>query len=189
MHMTTLTESRMNIKHGAGSGWGWLVALGVGLIALGVLAFSDLATATTVTVYIVGVAMLIAAAVQIVALFFVRDWSGFGLAVLSAVAYGVAGVLTFTNPTLATKAFTLWLAFSLILSGGMRIWWSTQLRPLSGWAWVTISGIVSIIAGAVFFAGWPADSIYLLGMVLAVDLTFQGASAIGFGIAVKDVTK
>ncbi|HVO89923.1 MAG TPA: HdeD family acid-resistance protein [Casimicrobiaceae bacterium] len=177
------------MREDASSGWGWFVALGVGLIALGMLAFSNLAAATTVSVYMVGVAMLIGALVQIVAIFFVRDWPGFTLALVGALLYGAAGVFTIMDPTLAGKALTLWLAVSLIFSGGMRIWWSTRLQPLPGWAWVTLSGIVSIIAGVVFMAGWPADTVYLLGIVLAVDLTFQGASAIGFGIAVKQANR
>jgi uncharacterized membrane protein HdeD (DUF308 family) len=71
----------------------------------------------------------------------------------------------------------------------MRIWWSMVLRSLPGWGWSTASGIVSVVAGIVLIAGWPADTVWLLGMVLAVDLTFQGATAIGLGIALKDLTK
>lgn len=46
-----------------------------------------------------------------------------------------------------------------------------------------------MIAGIVFVAGWPTNSVWLLGMVLAVDLTFQGATAIGWGLALKEITK
>jgi uncharacterized membrane protein HdeD (DUF308 family) len=49
--------------------------------------------------------------------------------------------------------------------------------------------IVSVLAGIVFLLGWPADSAYLLGIVLAVDLTFQGAMAIAWGVALREITK
>ena len=49
--------------------------------------------------------------------------------------------------------------------------------------------MVTLLAGLAFVAGWPADTVYLLGMILAVDLTFQGAMAIGCGIALKQFAK
>jgi uncharacterized membrane protein HdeD (DUF308 family) len=47
------------------------------------------------------------------------------------------------------------------------------------------SGVVSVLAGVVFVLGWPVNSLWLLGMVLAIDLTFQGVCAIAFGLALK----
>jgi len=170
-----------------GSAWGWFIALGVVLIVLGALAFFNLPAATTVSVYAVGIFMLVGAGAQLGVAFLIR--SGLGILLLNALLYGAAGVLTIANPTLAEKTLTLLLGFALIFSGVMRIWWSLVLSSLPGWGWITASGIVSVIGGIVFIAGWPADTVWLLGMVLAVDLTFQGATAIGWGFALKQVTK
>jgi uncharacterized membrane protein HdeD (DUF308 family) len=188
--MTTLTSFHFGTeaKRGIGSVWGWLVALGVALVALGALAFYNLPAATMVSVYAIGILMLIAAAAKLAAAFVVRSWGGLWL-LLSALLYGAAGVLAIANPTLGASALTLALAFALIFSGVTRISWSFALRALSGWGWLTASGIVSVLAGIVFIAGWPANTVYLLGMVLAIDLTFQGATAVGWGFAIKDLTK
>ncbi|HUP05706.1 MAG TPA: DUF308 domain-containing protein, partial [Caldimonas sp.] len=99
--------------------------------------------------------------------------------------YFVAGALTIANPKLAAEVLTLMLAFSLMFSGVMRVWWSVQLRVVPGWGWITVSGVVSILAGLAFVAGWPADTVYLLGMVLAFDLLFQGLSAVALGFTLK----
>jgi uncharacterized membrane protein HdeD (DUF308 family) len=188
--MTTLTVSDIgrDMRRVIGSVWGWFVALGVVLMGLGALAFNNLPAATAATVYAVGILMLIGAVAQVGIAFRVRGGSGFGLMLLSALLYGVAGVVAIANPALAAKALTLLLAFGLIFSGVMRIWWSTVMRFLPGWGWITASGIVSVLAGMVFIAGWPANSLWFLGLVLAVDLTFQGASAIGWGIGLKGIT-
>ena len=95
--------------------------------------------------------------------------------------------MTIANPTLAAQVLTLMLAFALVFSGVMRIWWSVMLRVVPGWGWITASGVVSILAGMVFVAGWPADTVYLLGMVLAFDLTFQGITAVALGFTLKSV--
>jgi uncharacterized membrane protein HdeD (DUF308 family) len=188
--MTTLTRSDFNTaKHELRSARGWLIGLGVVLIGLGAIAFYNLQAATTVSVYVLGVLMLFGAGVQLASAFVVSRWSRFALFLLSALVYGVAGGFTLANPTLAAQALTLGLALALMVSGGMRIWWSIAVRPLPGWGWITASGLVSVLAGIVFLLGWPANSTYLLGIVLAVDLTFQGAMAIAWGVALKEITK
>jgi uncharacterized membrane protein HdeD (DUF308 family) len=86
---------------------------------------------------------------------------------------------------LAAATLTLLLAIALILSGILRIWWSFQLKPEVGWGWVLASGIITLLAGIIFVLGWPVNSLWLLGMVLAIDLTFQGIAAIAFGLTLK----
>lgn len=188
--MATLTSSPFDsARREIGSQWGWFTALGVGLVLLGLLAFYNLPTATRVSVYAIGILMLFAAACQLGAAFMARGAGPFALLLLSAILYGVAGYFTFSNPDLAAQAYTLALAVSMIFSGGLRAGWAFALRAFSGWGWWLASGVVSILAGAMFLASWPADSMWLLGMVLAVDLTFQGAMAIGFGFTVRELTK
>jgi len=189
--MTTFTSLDIgdDVRRDMGSRWGWFTALGIALVALGVLAYFNLPTATTVTVYAVGIYMAIAGGFQVVAAIAARTTGGFALMLLSSILYCVAGALTILNPTLAASVLTLMLALALIFSGGMRIWWGVALRPLGGWGWILASGIISILAGIVFIAGWPANSAYLLGVVLAVDLTFQGAMLTGLGFALKDLVK
>jgi uncharacterized membrane protein HdeD (DUF308 family) len=167
------------------SKWGWFVALGVALLVLGFLAFGNLIAATVASVLYVGVLMAFGAIAQIVHAFQVKNWGGFFFWLLSGLLYGVAGVFAWLNPVLAAATLTLLLAIALILSGILRIWWSFQLKPEVGWGWVLASGIITLLAGIIFVLGWPVNSLWLLGMVLAIDLTFQGIAAIAFGLTLK----
>lgn len=167
------------------SRWGWFVALGVALLILAFLAFSNLIVATIASVFMVGVLMTVGAVIEIAHAFRVRRWGGFFFWLLGGVLYGVAGILTFYNPLLAAAVLTLVLAIALIAAGILRVWASIRMRPLRGWGWITASGIITIAAGVVFALGWPANTLFLLGIVLAVDLTFQGVAAIAFGMALK----
>jgi uncharacterized membrane protein HdeD (DUF308 family) len=47
------------------------------------------------------------------------------------------------------------------------------------------SGVITGLAGIVVALGWPVNTLWLLGLVLAIDLTFQGVAAIAFGLALK----
>lgn len=172
-----------------GSRWTWLVFYGVLLAALGVIAFMYLPQATEVSVFIVGICMLVAAMAQLALAISVRRAGNYGSLLLSAVLYGVAGSLALANPDLAARALTLWLAMMLILSGGSRLWWSLLLRGISGWGWVTASAIVSVLAGFVLIAGWPVNAVWIPGMVLSIDLMWQGATALGLGFTLRQFAR
>ena len=47
------------------------------------------------------------------------------------------------------------------------------------------AGVVTVIAGLILASGWPVNSLWLLGLFLAIDLIFQGWSFIIFGFALK----
>ncbi len=169
------------------SQWGWFVALGIAFVILSFLAFGNLLVATTATVYFVGFLMLIGGIAQIVEAFQVRHWAGFFLWLLAGILYAVAGFFAITNPTLGAAALTLLFAISLVVSGILRLWWGFTLRGMPGRGWIIASGIVSVIAGIVFYAAWPGNTPWLLGIVLAVDLGLQGFLMIAFGLGLKSM--
>jgi uncharacterized membrane protein HdeD (DUF308 family) len=88
------------LERETGFGWGWFMVLGAALIVLGALAVLSLPPAGTVSVYAVGVVMLIGAFAQLGTTLLVPRWKGIGLLVLSAVLYGAAGILATANPSL-----------------------------------------------------------------------------------------
>lgn len=165
--------------------WGWFVALGAALIILGGLAFANLNVATIVSVLYVGLIIAAGGVAQVVHAFRERSWSGFVFWLLAGLLYGLAGVLVWLNPLFGAVALTLILAASLMGSGMLRVWLGIKLRPLSGWGWVIVSGAVTISCGLVFLIGWPVNSLWLLGVFLAIDLLVQGVTALAFGLMLR----
>ena len=103
MHAHTLGEAIANVR----ASWGWFVALGVGLLILGVIAVANLLTATVASVLLVGVMMLMGGVAQIVLAFRVKTWGRFLFWLLSGILYAAGGILAFVNPLLASTALTL----------------------------------------------------------------------------------
>lgn len=165
------------------AGRGRFVALGILLIVLGVLASLNLLVATVASVYVVGALMLLGGAALIAQAFRSRGWGGQLFSVLSGVLYALAGILAFANPLLASSALTLMLALALLVSGVLRVVVALRERPRRGWGWVLGTGVLSALAGLVVLLGWPVNSLYLLGFLLALDLLLQGAAWLGFGLA------
>jgi uncharacterized membrane protein HdeD (DUF308 family) len=173
------------LERETGFGCGWFIVLGAALIVLGALAFLNLPPAGTASLYAVGVVMVTGAFAQLGTTLLVPGWRGIGLLVLSAILYGAAGIFAIVNPMLAATPLTLLLAFALTSSGIMRIRLTSVMPPLPGWGWVAASGLVSVLTGFMFIQVLFANTVWLLGMALAVDLTFQGAMVIAFGFALR----
>jgi uncharacterized membrane protein HdeD (DUF308 family) len=165
--------------------WGWFVGLGVVFIGLGAIAVSNLFMGTIATVYYVGALIAVAGVIQIIQSFRVTTWGGFLLWLLSGVLYAAAGVMIVMNPLLASFALTLLLALLTAASGVSRLWLGFQTRSEHGWGWIAASGLVTTIAGLIFLLGWPVNSLWLLGLLLSIDLIFQGCALIGLGLRLR----
>ncbi|MBX3536536.1 MAG: HdeD family acid-resistance protein [Chelatococcus sp.] len=165
--------------------WGWFVALGVGLILLGVIALANLFLATVATIFYIGAMMLIGGIVEIVHAFQVKTWGRFFYWLLSGAFYALAGLIAFYNPLVASAALTLLLAVTLVVAGIFRIWVGFAARPESGWGWIVATGVLTLLVGIVVYAAWPGNSLVLLGAILAIDLIFQGVGFISFGTMLR----
>ncbi len=85
--------------------WGWIVALGVVYVIVGVIALGSVVTATVASVFVVGIMMVIAGIAEIINAFQIKTWGKFLLWLLLGVLYVVAGFVTFENPLLAAAIF------------------------------------------------------------------------------------
>ncbi|MFK4820004.1 HdeD family acid-resistance protein [Ochrobactrum quorumnocens] len=165
--------------------WGWFIALGVALLILGGIALGNLVLATVVSVYYVGIMMLVAGVIEIIHAFGVKTWGGFFFWLLSGLLYAAAGIVAFVNPILAAGVLTFLLAAALLGAGAFRIWLGFKSKPAAGWGWIVAAGIITVLAGLVIALQWPVNSLFILGLFLAIDLIFQGWSFITFGLGIK----
>jgi uncharacterized membrane protein HdeD (DUF308 family) len=165
--------------------WGWFVAIGILMLIAGVLAMANLFLATVVSVFYVGALMLIGGIFQIVHAFSVKSWGGLAWWLFSGLLYAAAGIIAFANPILASSVLTLLLAAALLAAGAMRIWVGLENRQRRNWGWIVAAGVVTALAGLIIAIGWPVNSLFVLGIFLAFDLLFQGATLTAFGFALK----
>jgi uncharacterized membrane protein HdeD (DUF308 family) len=187
--MATTSEHSSGRGLGAGAElrerWGWFVALGILMLIVGFIALFHLFVATLVSVYWIGILMLVGGVFQIVHAFSVKTWGGMVWWLLSGLVYAAAGIVAFVNPLLASSVLTLLLAAALLAAGVMRVWVGFQDRAQPNSGWIIAAGVVTALAGIVIALGWPVNSLFILGMFLAIDLIFQGAALTAFGMALK----
>lgn len=166
--------------------WGWFLALGLVLLTFGVIALGNLLVATVASVFYVGVMMLMGGALQLIHAFQVKGWGNAVFWVLSGLLYAVAGVIAFQNPDLTAAVLTLLMAISLVVAGVFRIFFGFRLKPAKGWGWIAAAGVVTALAGLVIAAGWPVNSLWVLGLFLAIDLIMQGWALIALSFAIRE---
>ena len=181
MSSTTLTTSALAPLRAKS---GWIIALGVVYLLSGLVALGSVVFATVATVFVVGIMMVIAGVAEVFNAFQLKSWGKFLVWLLLGVLYIVAGFVTFENPLLAAALLTLMLGFALVASGIMRIFLAFSMMEGTPWIWVVLSGLITLLLGAVILVHWPISSLFILGVFLGVDLVFAGISwiSIGFGL-------
>ena len=95
----------------------------------------------------------------------------------------ISGVLWLVN---GAAGVTMLLASLFIVAGLFRAVGAGVIR-FPRWGWTVFSGIVSVILGVSLLASWPSASTYFIGMVIGIDLIFDGASLIGFATAMRSL--
>ena len=164
--------------------WGWLLAFGLAVCVLGVLALSNVVFATVASIYYVGATMLIAGILQMAYAFQVRGAGPFFSWLIIGLAYALAGILAFLNPLLTSSFLTLLLSASLLAVGALRLASGLALRPAASGTWLMIGGTVSLVAGILVLAGLPAG-LWIIGMLLAIDLFLHGSALAIFAVTLR----
>ena len=165
--------------------WGWIVALGVVYLIAGFVTLGSVLSATVVSVFLVGIMMIIAGVAEVINAFEVRGWGKFVLWLLLGALYIIAGLVTFRNPLLAAAVLTLILGVALVASGIMRIILAFSVQREAPWIWVLLSGAITLLLGALILARWPISSLYILGLFLGIDLIFAGIGWLGLGLGLR----
>ncbi len=98
--------------------WGWVVALGLLIGLLGLVAIWRARTATFLYVGFIGALLLVSAvAILIFAFSLTGYWTDFFVHVLWAVLLAVVGLILVTRPGISAEAITLMVALYLIATG------------------------------------------------------------------------
>jgi uncharacterized membrane protein HdeD (DUF308 family) len=165
--------------------WGWILALGIIYVIVGLIALGSVVMATAASVFVVGIMMVIGGIAEVISAFQVKGWGKFVLWLLLGALYIVAGFVTFENPLLAAAILTLMLGVTLTASGIMRIVLAFGMKEGMPWVWVLVSGIVTLLLGLVILSHWPVSGLYVLGIFLGVDLVIAGAGWIGVALGLS----
>ena len=163
---------------------GWLVAYGALCVLFGMTALMLVAASTFAVVFLIALMLIAAGGAEILLGFNSRDWPSFFLWVISGLFYLVSGAFALARPEVAAAVLTVFVGIGFLLAGVARIWLGVRL-PAGPKTLVVLAGLVTILLGSMILAGWPGDSLVILGTLFGVDLVFYGASWIALGLKLR----
>lgn len=170
-----------------GARWKLIVAEGVLLLILGVLAVLAPFVAGLATALFFGWLFLFSGVAGLVFTYRSREDPGFWWALLSSAVALLAGLALLWNPVGGLFSLTFVLIAYFIIDGVLTILLGLEHRKAlaDGWQWTVFSGVVDLILAALVIAGLPGSALWAVGLIVGIDLAMAGAGIVGLGLAAR----
>lgn len=167
---------------------GWIIALSIALIILGILAILMPTIASAFFTSVMGWITLISGVLMIVQSFRSKPVKGFWLNLIVGIFYVIAGLYILFNLVAAVAALTLAFGILFIAEGIVTIIMGFTNRAGRSMFWLVIlNGIVTLILGIMVLNRWPSSALWLIGLYVGISLLFSGISLLAAGLAARRV--
>ena len=100
----------------------------------------------------------------------------------------VVGLLFLRAPVGALAALTLLVACYLLVGGIFKVVAALAYR-FAAWGWSLAGGIIDVILGVLIWQGWPASSLWVIGLFVGINLIFRGFNWIALGLALHPLPR
>jgi uncharacterized membrane protein HdeD (DUF308 family) len=171
--------------------WWWFMLLGVLLTVCGTLAivFPNVTVLTSLTITtLLGVLLMVSGVAIIVGAFWAGKWSGLLLQLLVGILYLAAGFVMSENTVITALIITVFIAMSFIVMGAFRIV-GALLIHFPQWGWALLNGVITMLAGIVIYRQLPQDSLWVIGLLVGLEMLFNGWTWIMLAIALSRLPK
>jgi len=168
---------------------GTLIGLGILFILLGVIGITGQTLFSFVSVNVLGIFLFTGGVLQGAHALKSQGWKSVGVQLLLAALYIATAIFTWVFPIPALEAITLWLAAIFFATGILRLISAFQHRHFREWFWLVLSSAISILLGVLIMNGYPETSLWLPGMLIAIELLLQGWTLLFMGLAARSLTK
>jgi len=184
--MSSLSEVFLAGLEQVRKSWGWFLLFGILLMTLGAVCIVKAQTATTFSILALGWVLLVSGVLWLVNSFYAFSWHGFFLYLLNAIIRGVTGYLLIRHPNAGAEGVTMLLAALFIVGGLFRVIGAGVIQ-FPRWGWMVFAGLVSVALGVYLMVIWRTASTFFIGMIIGIDLIFDGASLVGFAAAIHSL--
>jgi uncharacterized membrane protein HdeD (DUF308 family) len=182
MSTPVLLTSVEEIRHK----WGWLLVLGIAMVALGIIALGMIPVATVASAIVFGWLLVVSGIFEAVHGFQVRGSHSMFLHLIGGVLGVLIGLLVVTHPIAGALAWTLLFASFLTVIGLFRTVAAVALK-FPHWGWALFDGIIALLLGVSLWAGWPWSGVWFLGFAVGFALLLRGWSYVMLAFALRRI--
>jgi len=162
---------------------GWLIFGGIVSIIVGLLALATPTIFSYILTQLIGAFLLVSGVIGFFLAIFGSHQHHRFLSGLSGLVRIAAGASLFLFTLSGMAALTIILAAVFLSEGVVCIVTSIRMRPNPAWIWLFLNGIVALILGGMIYARWPADALWIVGVLYGIQSIFGGATLLMLGIS------
>ena len=107
-------------------------------------------------------------------------------ALLGLVVAGL-GVMVWRNPEIGSGFLMALLMIFFVINGLWKISTAWRFRGASGWIWLMLSGLVSLVFVWLLWSQWPLAGAWVIGVFIGIDLMLTGLSMIVLAVTARRV--
>ena len=183
-----LTEGLRGLRAIGKRASGWLIAVAVVFIILGMIAIVEPGVAGLAVTILVGWLLILGGVTHLV-----TSFSGGGPGhviwqVILAIVYIVGGVYFLMHPLLALGTLTLFLAGIILAEAMIEFLAYFRTRAEGGSGWLLVNGLVTLFLGGLIWVHWPSSSVWAIGTLVGVNLLMTGISRLMLGLAARKLS-
>ncbi|MDX2230605.1 MAG: HdeD family acid-resistance protein [Leptolyngbyaceae cyanobacterium bins.349] len=180
--MMTAEEQQVELRKSSG----WLIALSIILIVLGIVALFVPVFASVTFTLVMGWILLFTGVVQIIKSFRSRPVRGFWLNLVVGAMYAIAGLLILFNPIAGTLTLTAILGTLFIVEGIYTIIMAFKAKTGGEFSWLVLAnGIITLILGILVWNRFPFSALWLIGVYVGISILMSGFSLLVISLTAR----
>jgi uncharacterized membrane protein HdeD (DUF308 family) len=152
----------------------WLMPIGIILILTGLLAAIVPFYGSVRVEQAIGWALGLAGAVQLFHAFRATGWGGFVGQLVNGAVFLVGGITLIAGVPAGAVSLSIVIVATFLAGGIMQIVVGFRLRPLDGWGWFLLLGVLSVLLGILIFNQLPSSANWSAALLVGIDLVATG---------------
>ena len=164
-----------------------LLSMGIALVLFGILLLVSPAAVGGAVVRLVALVLIVTGVVQLIQGLKGGSTSHIIISSLLGLVVAGLGVLVWLNPELGSGFLTALLMIFFVVQGLWKLTTAVKFRQVRGWAWLLLSGLVSLVFVYFLWAQWPLAGAWAIGVLVGLDLLLTGFSMMVIAMAMKKV--
>ncbi|WP_299412773.1 HdeD family acid-resistance protein [Acaryochloris sp. IP29b_bin.148] len=181
--------SNQDIQNNQPSFGKWSIALGALIVVLGFVAIAMPFVSTLATELVIAGVFLSSGIIQLIYAYQSRaNVKSLAFKFLLGAGYIGSSLLLLFYPLQGVLTLTLAVGSFLLVEGILQAVMAIRMREEeSGWYWTLGSGVFAVVFGLSIMLGWPADSAWILGLLVGLNLISDGWPMVIFGLVDTDL--
>jgi uncharacterized membrane protein HdeD (DUF308 family) len=157
------------------------------LMVFGLLLLGSPAAVGSAVVKLVALILIITGVAQLLQAFRAGGFADTAVSAILGLIVAGLGVMVWRNPELGSGFLTALLMMFFVVHGLWKVVAAFRYRQVRGWAWLLLSGMLSLVFVYLLWKQWPLGGAWAIGVLVGLDLALTGLAMLVLGMAMKKV--